>query len=60
MKVSIFGIQFSPILLLALQIFVSILGFHYANDRKLHVFAAEHEANTYSEHLFHSQDDVKI
>ena len=31
-----------------------------ANDRKLHVFAAKHEANTDSEHLFHTQDDVSI
>ncbi len=31
-----------------------------ANDRKLHVFAAKHEANTYSEHLIHSHDDVSI
>ncbi len=31
-----------------------------ANDRKLHVFATKHEANTYSEHLIHSHDDVSI
>ncbi len=31
-----------------------------ANDRKLHVFATKHEANTYSEHLFHYHDDVSI
>ncbi len=29
-----------------------------ANDRKLHVFATKHEANSYSEHLIHSHDDV--
>ena len=27
-------------------------------DRKLHVFATKHEANTYSEHLIHYHDDV--
>ncbi len=27
---------------------------------KLHVFATKNEANTYSEHLIHSQDDVSI
>ena len=31
-----------------------------ANDRKLHVFATKHEANTYNEHLIHSHDDVSI
>ncbi len=29
-----------------------------ANDTKLHVFATKHQANTYSEHLSHSRDDV--
>ncbi len=29
-----------------------------ANDKKLHVIATKHEANTYSEHLVHSRDDV--
>ena len=31
-----------------------------ANDRKLHAFGTKHEANTYSEHLIHSRDDVSI
>ena len=31
-----------------------------ANDRKLHVFATKHEANTYSEHLIHSHEDISI
>ncbi len=31
-----------------------------ANDRKLHIFATKDEANTYSEHLIHSHDDVPI
>ncbi len=33
-----------------------------AHDRKLHVFAhaTKDEANTYSEHLIHSYDDVSI
>ena len=31
-----------------------------ANDRKLHVFATKHEANTQREHLIHSHDDVSI
>ncbi len=31
-----------------------------ATDRKLHVFATKHEANTYSEHLIYSRDDVSI
>ena len=31
-----------------------------ANDRKLQVSATKHEANTYSEHLIHSYDDVSI
>ena len=31
-----------------------------ANDKKLHVIATKHEANTYSEHLIHSRDDVSI
>ncbi len=30
------------------------------NDRKLPVFATKHEANTYSEHLIHSHDDISI
>ena len=29
-------------------------------DRKLHVFATKHEANTYNEYLIHSNDDVSI
>ena len=29
-----------------------------ANDGKLHVFATKHEANTYSEHLIHSHDEL--
>ncbi len=31
-----------------------------AIDRKLHVFAKKHEANTYSEHLIHPHDDASI
>ncbi len=31
-----------------------------AIDRKLHVFATKHEANTYNEYLIHSNDDVSI
>ncbi len=31
-----------------------------ANDRKLHVFATKHKANTYSEHLIHSHNDISI
>ncbi len=31
-----------------------------ANDRKLHVFATKHEANTYSEHLIHYHNDLSI
>ncbi len=30
------------------------------NERKLHVFATKHEANTYNEHLTPSHDDVSI
>ncbi len=30
------------------------------NDRKLHVFATKHKANTYSKHLIHSHEDVSI
>ncbi len=28
------------------------------NDRKLHVFATKHEANTFSEHLINSYDEL--
>jgi hypothetical protein len=31
-----------------------------ANDRKLHVLATKHKANTYSEQLIHSDDCVSI
>ncbi len=31
-----------------------------ANDRKSHVFATKHKANTYSERAIHSHDDASI
>ncbi len=31
-----------------------------ANDRKLHIFATKHEANTYSEHLIHAHDGLDL
>ena len=31
-----------------------------ANDRELYVFAMKHEANTYSEYLIYSHDNVSI
>ncbi len=31
-----------------------------ANDRKLHLFATKHEANTYSEHLIHYDCDFCV